>query len=1244
MRCRSSLVSLVAVLSVAVAACGYGDNTDYLQGGELDAGLDAALDLAPDAALPPEDCGNRSDDDGDGRSDCGDDDCAAAPHCTPEMACMDGLDDDLDGDIDCDDADCAIAVHCSPEGLCGDRTDNDLDGGVDCDDTDCLAACLTACPDDQLALAVPASGLPLPVGALAVMLDLPVSAPGVITGAAVHLTAAHSFDADLDLTLRSPAGTTLDLSSDNGGGGDGYVATYFADRGETAITAGTAPFSGTYRPEQPLSGLDGQASAGVWRFTASDDYPADSDVGTVQIVELFVCVCDGVEGCEFGLACDDGLDNDGDALVDCADSACAAMPQCIPEPDCDDRLDEDLDGDVDCLDLDCDGRDGCEHGSETTCDDGLDNDGDGHADCSDDECTVSAYCAPEDECHDGSDDDDDGAADCLDPGCDGDGDCELGTELSCSDGADNDGDGGVDCADPDCGAAFYCAILECPAGTSKRIYTATDLPIGLFDHQMVASIIAVSTRGLVAAVAARVDLSHGRDGDLDLVLGTPNGRRELSNNSGGSGQNYVATQFADSGAAVIGSTGNNTAPFSGRFRPVQPLATLAGTPLDGDWSLAVRDEVTGSTGALEGFSVLLCACDASSGDCEFGPIACRNHRDDDGDHIRDCDEPSCATDVHCIPEADCDDGLDDDLDGPVDCADRDCDGVAGCTWGHEADCGDGFDNDSDGLIDCLDPECSQRDVCLTESDCDNGRDEDNDGLFDCADPECATDPWCVPETSCNNGVDDDGDGLIDCAEHGCDGLDGCTHAGEAACDDGLDNDGDGAPDCADIECASATVCAIATCPIGSSKRLYASAEVPLPIPDPGTATSTISVPIAGLVTAVAVRFDITHPYDDDLDLFLDAPGGTRQLSTDNGGSGDDYVNTRLVDSAAAVIGTPSNNNAPFTGLYRPEQPLSALVGTQLAGPWRLRASDDAGDDAGTLTRYEVLVCACDAAGGACEFGAMACSNGVDDDSDGLIDCAETSCATDPHCIPETACSNGVDDDLDGLRDCADPTCGGDAYCSETSCDNGSDDDGDGVIDCLEASCDGVGACEFGAEHVCNDGVDNDRNGVMDLAEPACAWLPSVLPACPDGRLLGYLAPALPQTIPLTSAELDSMPMVRRNGRIGTMALRFGATHTWDGDLTLTLFSPAGTAVTVLAGNGGSGDNYTGTVLVDSAAAVIGSDGNNTAPFTGVYKPEQPFSGLSGQSITGTWRHRLQDSSGGDGGSWTEASLGICLAP
>jgi len=67
----------------------------------------------------------------------------------------------------------------------------------------------------------------------------------------------------------------------------------------------------------------------------------------------------------------------------------------------------------------------------------------------------------------------------------------------------------------------------------------------------------------------------------------------------------------------------------------------------------------------------------------------------------------------------CDDLLDNDFDGDVDCADTDCAGKTGpdgqdCEPGGETLCSDTFDNDGDSLPDCDDPDCANDPNCLVQ--------------------------------------------------------------------------------------------------------------------------------------------------------------------------------------------------------------------------------------------------------------------------------------------------------------------------------------------------------------------------------------------------------------------------------------------------------------------------------------------------------------------------------------------------
>ncbi len=51
------------------------------------------------------------------------------------------------------------------------------------------------------------------------------------------------------------------------------------------------------------------------------------------------------------------------------------------------------------------------------------------------------------------------------------------------------------------------------------------------------------------------------------------------------------------------------------------------------------------------------------------------------------------------------------------------------------------------------------------------------------------------------------------------------------------------------------------------------------------------------------------------------------------------------------------------------------------------------------------------------------------------------------------------------------------------CSDGMDNDGDGQVDCDDPDCHGQSLCEAGN---CSDGADNDDNGQVDCDDPACA--------------------------------------------------------------------------------------------------------------------------------------------------------------
>jgi len=189
----------------------------------------------------------------------------------------------------------------------------------------------------------------------------------------------------------------------------------------------------------------------------------------------------------------------------------------------------------------------------------------------------------------------------------------------------------------------------------------------------------------------------------------------------------------------------------------------------------------------------------------------------------------CVSEVKPIAEL-CN-GKDDDCDGMTDetftlaTDDLNC-GVCGnacapgtsCQLGacRETNCADGLDNDGDGGLDCADPACQQR-TCFTNGDagfvCGKLPDA---GTPDAGTPDAGT-PDAGDGGEPDGGIPDAGIGLDAGIDAGLDdgGRFFCFPVEQ--CDDGTDNDQDFLTDCEDPDCngrtcASGTVCTNFICP------------------------------------------------------------------------------------------------------------------------------------------------------------------------------------------------------------------------------------------------------------------------------------------------------------------------------------------------------------------------------------------------------------------------------------------------
>ncbi len=144
---------------------------------------------------------------------------------------------------------------------------------------------------------------------------------------------------------------------------------------------------------------------------------------------------------------------------------------------------------------------------------------------------------------------------------------------------------------------------------------------------------------------------------------------------------------------------------------------------------------------------------------------------------------------------------------------------------------------------------------------------------------------------------------------------------------------------------------------------------------------------------------------------------------------------------------------------------------------------------------------------------------------------------------------------------------------------------------------------------------------------------------------------------INAATTCTAPLVRNftvgtGYTVGDVDLGLLATHSWRGDLRVTLQSPAGTRVQLVNGDTGSIDGNNFNVrLDDDAAQTVNTDGNGTnhsnsaPPYQNVFSPNAPLSAFNGENSAGTWRLEICDQyPSADNGNFVRADLYLTGVP
>ncbi|MGE4620315.1 MAG: hypothetical protein AAEJ04_10965, partial [Planctomycetota bacterium] len=298
-------------------------------------------------------------------------------------------------------------------------------------------------------------------------------------------------------------------------------------------------------------------------------------------------------------------------------------------------------------------------------------------------------------------------------------------------------------------------------------------------------------------------------------------------------------------------------------------------------------------------------------------------------------------------------------------------------------CDDGGDNDADGLIDCFDPDCVGVPPCGAEAgQCNDGVDNDADGQTDCFDVDCIGDPACFEgdTATCSDGLDNDGDGTTDCFDTDCAVIDPC---GAEICDDGIDNDADGLTDCLD----TADCLGTPACPAATNNECIDATDIPIAgagvysaaMDSTGASLGADPLPTVPCAVMGAFDNDIWYSFTPDVTAVAeihscDATGWDTDIAVYEG---DCAALTELACDGDATILTGCQ------AFYSHIQFLDVTAGTTYyirVGSFGVGASG-----IGLLTLNLAVPSAED------------CTNGVDDDLDGAIDCLDSDCFADPNC-------------------------------------------------------------------------------------------------------------------------------------------------------------------------------------------------------------------------------------------------------
>jgi subtilisin-like proprotein convertase family protein len=176
------------------------------------------------------------------------------------------------------------------------------------------------------------------------------------------------------------------------------------------------------------------------------------------------------------------------------------------------------------------------------------------------------------------------------------------------------------------------------------------------------------------------------------------------------------------------------------------------------------------------------------------------------------------------------------------------------------------------------------------------------------------------------------------------------------------------------------------------------------------------------------------------------------------------------------------------------------------------------------------------------------------------------------------------------------------------------------------------------------GASDDASSRVTVASA-----PPVPPVCPPAGTATFTN-ATPAPITDLNTTTSQITVSDVDAYLLDLDLTTFIRHTWNGDLDITLISPAGTEVTISTDNGGGADDVFNGTLWDDDAGDANPPGplTDTPLFDGVTAtplvPEEALGAFIGEDPNGTWTLRIYDDFGLDQGSLDQWSLDILALP